>query len=84
MASHSDLREADGEGGLKSTFEAAPRSVRRGIARLKSSARDSALFYPVGFFSILAQVSRNVTVRLKTMLPRDESLSAQKYPSRSN
>ena len=35
--------------------------------------------------AILAQVSRRVTVRLKTSLPWAESaLSTQKYPSRSN
>jgi hypothetical protein len=36
------------------------------------------------FFSILAQVSRNVTARLNTSAPGAESLSTQKYPSRSN
>ena len=35
-------------------------------------------------FSILAQVSRSGTVRLKTGLPGAESGSTQKYPSRSN
>ena len=36
------------------------------------------------FFSIFAQVSASVTARLKTSLPGVESLSTQKYPSRSN
>src|SRR5262249_40598040 len=36
------------------------------------------------FFCIFAQVSRSVTTRLKTGFPGAESLSTQKYPSRSN
>src|SRR5205823_3394591 len=36
------------------------------------------------FFCIFAHVSRSVTARLKTGLPGFESLSTQKYPSRSN
>src|SRR5690606_32447528 len=35
-------------------------------------------------FSILAQVSRSVTVRLNTGRSGVESLSTQKYPNRSN
>src|SRR5437879_3180459 len=40
--------------------------------------------FPCCAFSILAQVSRSATVRLKTSFPPDESASTQKYPSRSN
>ena len=44
-----------------------------------------ALFAGWSFFSILAQVSRSVTVRLKTRAPGRESFeSTQKYPCRSN
>jgi hypothetical protein len=46
-------------------------------------ARPYVSFCPA--FSILAQVSRSGTVRLKTRAPGFESkASAQKYPSRSN
>ena len=44
----------------------------------------SGAVYCGGFFSTFAQVSRKLTVRLNTMVPDAESLSAQKYPSRSN
>src|SRR5262245_44956570 len=36
------------------------------------------------FFWIFAQVSRSVTARLNASFPGAESLSTQKYPSRSN
>ena len=45
-------------------------------------AHDQAPF-PIAF-SILAHVSRSVTVRLNTSFPGAESVSTQKYPCRSN
>jgi hypothetical protein len=41
-------------------------------------------YYPFVAFSIFAQVSRSVTVRLNTGFPGRASRSAQKYPLRSN
>ncbi len=56
-----------------------PRGVERPGAR-----RGSRSSYAFCFFSTLAHVSFNATVRLKTSLPGFESVSTQKYPRRSN
>ena len=51
----------------------------------RSVIRKNATYFAGGcFFSIFAQVSRRVVVRLNTGLPGEESGSAQKYPNRSN
>src|SRR5436305_7576898 len=69
---------------INSNAAPAEAHTRTSTLRMRASKDVAAIAYFFSDFSIFAQVSRNVTVRLKTRASGLESRSTQKYPSRSN